>query len=102
MTNKEAIIAEIQVSQYSDNAITKAMLDLDINPEEEYVKDNAKRVAIAAIKVLRSMLSVKSVTEGGYNITYSISERIDALNAEYGLLPVVEVPKPSIKARSLW
>ena len=93
------------VSISNENAITKAMIDLAIDGDVAYSSLNAKDIAKAAIKVLRSMLSTKSVQEGGFQITLQVEKRILDLQEEYDLVPVIETPVtyiPKVRARFLW
>lgn len=101
MTNTEAIIATLQIAGYSDSAIQKALLDSNINGDGLYDGSNAKDIDLIAIEILQGMLSVASVTEGGYSVSYSlngIKARLDFLNGKYGL----ETGKPSISAPKVW
>lgn len=100
MTNREAVIAEIQVQVgLSETSIDKALIDLAIDGTATYDGTNSTDVAKAAIKVLKSLLSTKSITEGGFSITLSVKERIADLQAEFGL---TDVDKPSVRARYVW
>lgn len=99
MTNREALIAELQISGYSENAVDKALLDAGLVGGGTYTPDNTKQVAIATVKVLNTMLGTKSVSEGDLSITYSIGERIAAINDEHGLLVK---GRPTVTARNVW
>ena len=105
MTNREAVISEIHVSFASDNAIDKAIIDQGITGSSEYDGSYKKEVAIAALSVLKALLSTKSVQEGGYTLTLQVEKRIFDLQTEYGLLPVVILPiilKPKVRGISVW
>lgn len=91
MTNKEAVIATLQITGYSDGAIEKALLDNGLNGADTYVIENSKNVRLVSIEVLQGMLSLSSVSEGGYTVSYSaagIQKRLDYLNDAKGQ-PVV-------------
>lgn len=101
MTNKEAIIASLQITGYSDSAIEKALLDSGLNGGDSYETINAKSIDLAAIDVLQGMLSVSSVSEGGYSVSYStagIKARLEYLSAKNGLLGAV----PTVTSKSVW
>lgn len=100
MTNKEAVIAEVQLPNYSDNAVEKALIDLEIDGAQEYSSDYATDVAKAAIKVLKTMLSTKSISEGGFQIQLAVQDRIADLQNEYGLIP--NTTGPSVRGVSVW
>lgn len=102
MTIKEATIAALQVSGYSDSAIEKALLDNGLNGSDSYSSGNSKDVDLIAIEVLQGMLSVASVTEGGFSVSYSIigiKNRLAYLSAKNG---ISDVTKPSISSPKVW
>jgi hypothetical protein len=86
---------------YSDNTVIKAMIDLEIDEESEYDFEDAALIAKAAIKVLRSMLSTRSITEGGFQIQLAVQERIADLQNEHGIL-VVDKTAPTVRGRNVW
>jgi hypothetical protein len=87
MTNKEALVAVVLVDA-NDNLLEKALADGSITSTDNYSPENSQAVDSAAISVLRSILSMPDITEGGYSIRYdraSIQKRIDALAANVGI-----------------
>lgn len=101
MTIKEAVIATLQITGYSDSAIEKALLDNGLNGEDTYTSTMIKSVGVVAIEVLQGMLSLASITEGGYSVSYSIAGiqlRLDYLNGLYG----EAAPMPTVTSPSVW
>jgi hypothetical protein len=100
MTNKEAVIASIQITGYSDSAIDKALLDAGIEGSVNYNSANKKPIDLVAIEVLQGMRALSSVTEGGYSVSYSlagIEARLGYLNALYGI-----TGQPKVRAVKMW
>ncbi len=88
MTNKEALIATMQAPGYSDAAVEKALLDAEIDVGEDYAIASKATIDLIAIDVLKGMLAVASISEGGYSIGYSIEGiklRISALETVNGI-----------------
>lgn len=102
MTIKEAVIATLQITGYADGAIEKALLDSGLNGEDTYTATMKQSIGLAAIEVLQGMLSLASVSEGGYSISYSVAGiklRLDYLNGIYG---EVTDDVPTVKSPSVW
>jgi hypothetical protein len=104
MTIKEALIAALQVTGYSEAAIDKALLDAGLNGILTYdpLTDTTltRAVNMAALVILKGMLTVQSIEEGGYKIAYSVEGiklRIAQIEGIYGLSE-----KPTIKRRAFW
>lgn len=100
MTNKDAVIATLQITGYSDSAIDKALLDAGLNGSDTYKVDNTTGIGKVAIEVLQSMLSLASVSEGNYHVSYSLAGiklRLDYLNTLYGL-----IGGPIVRGASVW
>lgn len=99
MTNKEALVAVVQVS-VADNVLLKALLDQNIPSTDTYASANASSIDLAAISVLEGLLSTPNVSEGGYSVSYdraAIEGRIKALYQKNGL----SAPgKPSVRDAS--
>lgn len=101
MTNKEAVIATLQITGYSDSAIEKALLDNGLNGEDTYTTTIKQSIGTVAIEVLQGMLSLASVTEGGYSVSYSVAgiqARLGILNGLYG----VAAPVPTVTSPNVW
>lgn len=84
MTNREAVEAEVGIPGYEPISVTKAMVDLTIVETDTYTANNTD-VLKAALSVLKIMLAIYSVTEGGYSITFAIKERIKQIEDELGI-----------------
>jgi len=100
MTIKEATIAALQITGYSDSAIEKALLDNGLNGDQAYQSSDAKSVDLIAIEILQGMVAVASVSEGGFSVSYSVAgikARIDYLNGKYGV-----VTGPTVKGVDIW
>jgi len=101
MTNKEATIAALQITGYSDSAIEKALLDNGLNGDLTYDPSNAKGIDLIAIEVLQGMLAVASVSEGGLSVSYSVSgikARIDYLKGKNG----IPLDGPTVNVANVW
>jgi len=100
MTIKDATIAALQITGYSDSAIDKALLDNGLNGDDTYTSSNAKSIDLIAIEVLQGMMAVASVSEGGFSVSYSlggIKARLDYLNAKNGI-----TTGPVVKGVNVW
>jgi hypothetical protein len=100
MTNKEAVIATIQITGFPDAGVNKALLDAGIDETVNYSVGNKKIIDLAAIEVLQGMLAVASVSEGSYSISYSIAgvqARISYLSGLHGIST-----QPKVRAVKLW
>ncbi len=100
MTNKEAVIAALQIIGYSDIAVEKALLDAGIDGNGTYTPDTGAQIDSVAVEVLQGMLSLASVSEGGYSVSYSVAgieARIDYLNGRNGISA-----QPTVTARNVW
>jgi hypothetical protein len=87
MTNKEALIAVVQVS-VDDNTLVKALLDQDASDSENYTTANSSLINKAAIDVLEGLLSRPDVSEGGFSESFdrgAIEKRLDRLYQKEGL-----------------
>ncbi len=103
MTNKEAAINAVQMTGYSDGAIEKALIDAGITGSDTYVVAGMKDVDLVAIEVLKGMLGVESISEGGFRIGYSIEgvkARLRYFSDKYGI--VIEGLNPTIRKASFW
>ncbi len=94
MNNKEAVIATLQITGYPDNAIEKALFDNVLDGEDSYSINNKELVDSISINVLQGMLSVASISEGGYSVSYSI-EGVKLRLAQLGA-------GPTVKAVNFW
>lgn len=101
MTNKEAIINAIGVTGWQEGTVDKALIDFAIVPTDAYQAVNASTVNKAALQVLKAMLAVASMQEGGFSVSYSvegIKARITDLEGVTGV-----INQPRIYNRSkLW
>lgn len=81
MTNKEALVAVVQVS-VDDNVLEKALLDQSVTSSGTYTSANSSSIDLAAIDVLQGLLSRANVSEGGFSESFdrgAIERRIKAL-----------------------
>ena len=87
MTNKEALIAALQLS-VDDSTLEKALIDLEVNGSGTYSKDNATAIDQCAIEVLQGILSTPDVSEGGYSVKYdrdAVERRLIYLSNKNGV-----------------
>lgn len=101
MTKKEAVIAALQITGYSDAAVEKALLDNAITGSGIYSSSDRGIIDTVAIEVLQGMLSVASISEGGMSVTYSIQgvkDRIAYLQVKNGIDP----GGPKVRRRDVW
>lgn len=102
MTNLEAAIAVITVpvSSYPSVSVEKALADQGLQPAGVYDSSNAKGIDFAAIKVLRGMLALTKISEGGFELQFStegIKAILIGLEEQYSV-----TTGPTIRARQLW
>jgi hypothetical protein len=93
MTNKEALVAVIQIS-VNDNTLEKALLDQGITSSSNYTAANTSKIDIAAIAVLEGVRSAPDISEGGFSIRYdrpAIERKIEALKHKTGLASGSEI-----------
>jgi hypothetical protein len=87
MTNKEALIAALQLTA-DDSTLEKALIDQEVTGSDTYVKDNATAIDQCAIEVLQGILSTPDVSEGGYSVKYdrdAVKARLSYLLDKNGL-----------------
>jgi hypothetical protein len=87
MTNKEALIAVIQVS-VDDNSLIKALLDQGISDSSDYTSSESTQINKAAIDVLEGLLSRPNISDGGFSETFdrgAVQARLTALYKKVGL-----------------
>jgi hypothetical protein len=101
MTNKEALIAVLQVS-VPDNSADKVLLDAGITGTDAYSAGNSKAIDLCAIDALQGLLSTPDVSEGGYSVRYdraAVQARLQYLSTKNG---VVNPGAPSVKGIAPW
>ena len=99
MTNKEALIANVGFS-VPDNMLEKALTDNDITGSDAYTKDDAESIDLATIPVLKLVLSMPDVSEGGYSIRFdraSVEKRLESLLEENDMST-----GPTVTGKSVW
>ncbi len=104
MTIREALLSVLDGITVSTTTIDKVLLDAGITGTTTYTSLLIETVDLAAIEVLKLGLLVKSISEGGYSITYDtegLLERLRLLSAKYNL-PVPSVGQPKIRAVNYW
>lgn len=101
MTKRDAVIATVQISGFSDAAVDKAVMDNFFEPDGTYNPETDKKaVAQAAIDVLQGMRSIASISEGGFSVSYSLAGIDARLNYLSGLYDITL--GPVVKAEHLW
>ena len=99
MTNKEALIANVGFS-VPDNMVEKAMIDNDVTGATTYTSADAESIDLCTIPILKLVLSMPDVSEGGYRINFdraSAQKRLDDLLEDY------EITKgPTVTGKSVW
>lgn len=110
MTNKQALIAVLQVS-VDDAVLNKALLDagFSTSDDEDYDADfdlydnsKARSIDLCAIEVLQGLLSTPNITEGGYSITFdrqSVQARLQYLSYKNGVSNPIG---PKVRRSSPW
>jgi hypothetical protein len=86
MTNLEALLAECEPYTVSTKQTEKVLLDLELQPEEEYSSEKA--IAKAAVYIISRFLSLNSESEGGFSQNYDtegLKTRIRALCQTAGI-----------------
>jgi hypothetical protein len=102
MTNKEALIAVVQVS-VDDNVLEKALLDQNLELDDEYDSGLATTINKAAIDVLEGLLSRPNVTEGGFSETFDRGAIQARLTVLYNKVGVTQSTTPVVKSGThLW
>jgi len=99
MTNKEALIAALQLS-VDDSTLEKVLIDQEVSGSATYSKDNATAIDKCAIEVLQGILSTPDVSEGGYSVKYdrgAVERRLSYLLDKNDLSNTL---KPTIKDAS--
>lgn len=99
MTNKEALVAELQVSA-PVLSMEKAMIDNAIEPGDTYGSSTSKAIGLCAIQILEGMLAQPDVSEGGYSIKQNanIIARLNLLKAKHS----VSTGTPGIRFLKAW
>lgn len=99
MTNKEALVAEIQTDLPADNTLVKALMDAGLMGGDQYTPDNASKLGKAAVDVLSGLL-FGSVSEGGLTLSFdrkAVEARLSYLSGKYqisGYGPTITSIKP--------
>lgn len=102
MTNGEAVSA-VAGTAISANSVEKALTDIGLSTEGYYVVENAAKIDLATIEILKGLLATADITEGGYSIKYDrsvILKRITELGTKNNL-PEYGV-RPTVRAVSVW
>ncbi len=68
MTNLEALLAECEPYTVSSKQAEKVLLDIDVQPDEDYTSE--KSIAKAAVLIISRFLSLNSESEGGFSQNY--------------------------------
>ncbi|HEY4207985.1 MAG TPA: DUF6706 family protein [Puia sp.] len=107
MTNKEALIACLQVVTMPDNALVKALIDRSVVGTVDYTAASASGIDLATIDLLQGLLSNPDITEGGYSIRFdrtAVQNRLLFLARKNNATEVIAAiaPVPTIKGASPW
>lgn len=114
MTNREAIIGEIEPYSLSDESVEKAFIDAagrissfgDVDEEYDYSKKQV--VALASMLCLNRLRVLSSENVGGISQTFNVSKlekRISAIANEAGLsesLVLADESDASVTYMSIW
>lgn len=105
MTNKEYLASLLGFAPSNPNSIEAALIDAGINGADTYVAGNSVTLKIAAIQVLKILLSTADITKGTGETAFlhkydrdAILKRIAQLEDEVG----ITVGRPAITGRSPW
>ena len=88
MNNKEALIAEIEPYTPSGMTIQKALMDSGVDPSDTYEVAGKRNIAVAAIKVLKKLIVLRSESLGKSSQSYNVDkleDRIKDLCKDNGL-----------------
>lgn len=108
MTCKEAIIAICKPYTVADDAIALALLNNNLNAGDAYTVSNKQAVYTAAYECLRSLLSIASISEGGYSITFKpeqLQSKMVTVAYQSGnksLMEEADQLKPTVTSRKVW
>jgi len=86
MTNLEALLAECEPYTVSAKQAEKVLLDIGVQPDDEYSSE--KSIAKASVHIISRFLSLNSESEGGFSQNYDtegLKARISALCITAGL-----------------
>lgn len=93
MTNYEAISAAVYPYDVDCRLINKSCVDNNIDPDAEYWGEDRKSIALAAISILRALVSLSSESNGGFSLSYDadmLKERIVGIAKENGFADIAE------------
>lgn len=100
MTNKEALLAVLQVS-VDDITLEKALIDNSIVSQAIYTAGSTEDIDKCAIPILEGLLTRGNVSEGGYSLSFdatAIKARLLALQEKYKIGNTY----PKITSRAIW
>lgn len=105
MTNKEALIATLQISGMPDNSLEKALADRGINSAGTYGSTQTAGLDQTTMDLLWGLLNQPDVSEGGYSIRYdskSVLARLTFLANKYGNSDILIGLTPSVSSPKAW
>lgn len=99
MTNKEALVAVVQVS-VDDNVLEKALLDQNIKSDYDYKVANSSSISKAAIDILEGLLSRADVSEGAFSEKFDRSAIQARLTVLYKKAGITQASTPVLRDAS--
>lgn len=97
-----------RLADISEDTLRAALVLESLNPDDEYIDLNKCRMYRLAILEIQMTVGIKSVTEGGYSISYSdaaVPAGLKALADQSGCKELIDMfrTQPKIKSkRYLW
>lgn len=104
MTIQEALTSSLLDLGIKEAAITRALIDSNLDGTAAYTADT-KQAVIQAEYDLLSVAYVESISQGGYTIKYNtagIKLRLQALANKLGLDLPGETQTPTVRAVNYW
>ena len=99
MTNLDALKADVEPYSLSDEGYVKRLIDAGLDEQATYVAENKMTVALCAIAILVSFLSLTNETLGPTSQSYDrrgLEDRLRALCNENGLNSDDYINRPSV------
>lgn len=108
MTNKEALVATMQIS-VPDNSLELALINAGIDGTGTYTMAMQEQVEKCAIPLLYALYTEPDIQEGGYQVSHpdflrKVRERLLYLAGKYNMTDILNVinPRPTVTGKSVW